>query len=332
MAIRYLIGLGAGAASAVLFASALAGSNILLGVLLHMLAPLPMFLAGFGWGQRSSFIAVVTGAVVVAAAAKPFAGLIFAVWPGIPVILLCYLAFLNRPEAGSGDGMVSEAKPNLEWYPVGRIVAWATVLAVGLAIIFTMTRGLDFDTQRSEMRKVVEQVLKLLPTLTKGRTLAAAEINQIAEMLLYALPGATAVSWLFGIVLNMWLAGRITLASGRLARPWPDIPAMTYPAVFALGLACALALTFTSMPMLRLASSAMAGGFVFAYGLLGLAVLHYVTRGNTWRGFALAGVYFSLIYLSAIGFVGLAILGLTESLFGFRRYFGQNQGPPSRSI
>ncbi len=330
MAITYLIGLGAGAASAVLFASALAGS-MLLGVLLHMLAPLPMFLAGFGWGQRASLTAVLTGAVVVGVAAKPFAGLIFALWPGVPVILLCYLAFLNRPAAGSGDGLVSEASPNLEWYPAGRLVAWATVLAVGLAIMFMMTRGLDFESQRVQMRSVVEQVLKLLPTLTKGRTLAAAEIDQLAEMLLFALPGATAVSWLFGIVINMWLAGRITLASGRLGRPWPDIPAMTYPAMFALGLACALALTFTNMPMLRLASSAMAGGFICAYGFLGLAVLHYVTRGNSWRGFALAGIYFSLIYLSAIGFIGLAIVGLTESLFGFRRYFGQKPGPPNRS-
>jgi len=330
MPIGYLIGIGAGAASAVLFASALAGS-MLLGVVLHMLAPLPMFLAGFGWGFRAALAAVFSGALVVALAANPLSGFYFAMWPGIPVLLLCYLAFLNRPEPGPGDGIVDQVETGLEWYPVGRMVAWTTILAASLAIVFVMARGFDIETQRTAMRGVVDQALKLLPNLTKGKTLTPVEVNQLADMLLYALPGATAVSWLFGIIVNMWLAGRITLASGRLTRPWPDIAAMTYPAGFAFGLAIALALTFTTTPMLKLTASAMTGAFIFAYGLLGLAVMHYMTRGNAWRAFALSAVYFSLIYLSAFGFMALAILGLTESLLGFRRHFGHNRGPPSRS-
>ena len=32
-----------------------------------------------------------------------------------------------------------------------------------------------------------------------------------------------ASSWLITTLLNFWLAGRITRASGRLPRPWPDI-------------------------------------------------------------------------------------------------------------
>ena len=329
MHLTYLIGAGAGTASAILFASALAG-NVLLGVMLHMLAPLPMFLAGFGWGFPAALAAVVTGAVVVAIAAVPLAGLYFAVWPGIPLLLLCYLAFLNRPVAGSGDGLVSESSPQIEWYPVGRIVAWTTILACGLAILFVMVRGFDIDAQRTAMRGIVEQVLKTLPTLTKGRTLTPGEVAQLADVLLFALPGALAVSWLFGILLNMWLAGRITLASGRLMRPWPDIAAMSFPAGFSLGLAVALTLTFFSNPLIKLISSAMSGAFIFAYALLGLAFVHFMTRGNAWRPFALAALYFSLLYLSAFGFLALAIIGLAENLFGFRHRLANQQGPPTR--
>ena len=62
MPIGFLIGLGAGLASALLFYSAARGSP-LLGTLLLLLTPLPSLLAGLGWGWLPAAAGAVAGAL-----------------------------------------------------------------------------------------------------------------------------------------------------------------------------------------------------------------------------------------------------------------------------
>ena len=59
-----LIGIGAGAAAALLFASVASGSW--LSIILFYLAPLPVMIAGLGWSHWSALIAAFTGAVALA--------------------------------------------------------------------------------------------------------------------------------------------------------------------------------------------------------------------------------------------------------------------------
>ena len=59
------IGLGAGLAAAVLFASAVLGQSVL-GLLLLLIVPLPKFLAGLGWGWPAALTAAVSATVLVA--------------------------------------------------------------------------------------------------------------------------------------------------------------------------------------------------------------------------------------------------------------------------
>jgi len=59
-----LIGLGAGLISAVVFASATTGP-LLMRMLLFLLTPLPLFLAGLGLGPITAAIAGIAGAVAL---------------------------------------------------------------------------------------------------------------------------------------------------------------------------------------------------------------------------------------------------------------------------
>src|SRR5665647_2621423 len=59
------IGIGAGAAAALLFASVTSGSWI--SILLFYLAPLPIMIAGIGWSHWAALTAAVTGALAVGA-------------------------------------------------------------------------------------------------------------------------------------------------------------------------------------------------------------------------------------------------------------------------
>ena len=54
-----LVGLGAGAASALLFASVTSG--VILSIFLFYLAPLPIMIAAQGWSHWAGLVAAVTG-------------------------------------------------------------------------------------------------------------------------------------------------------------------------------------------------------------------------------------------------------------------------------
>lgn len=323
MPIFILIGLGGGIASAVLFSSA-AGGGAAGRLVLYVLVPLPCLLAGLGWGSGAAGIAAGTGAAGVGAVLGLKAALVFFLSQGVPAAVLCHLALLSRPLylALSQTGATA---PALEWYPPGRLTAVATLMAGVLAALSLLVLGPDLDTLRGLLRELIEKVfLKELPGL-RDRQLSPEDVTAIVEFSLYALPAASAMIWLGGFLMNFWLAGRITLLSGRLPRPWPDLAAMTFPRGFALGLAAALALTFlTGYPALL--GSGFGGAFFLAYVLMGLAIVHYVTRGRASRPFVLWGMYFALLILNTWAALLIALLALLEPFLPLKRSIPP--GPP----
>src|SRR6476660_2306223 len=108
-----LIGVSAGAATALLFASVASGSA--LSVPLFYLAPLPILIAALGWSHWAALIAAVVASAGLAAMFGGFFFVTFLVGVGLPSWVLGYLALLARPAtAATADG--------LEWYPVGHLV------------------------------------------------------------------------------------------------------------------------------------------------------------------------------------------------------------------
>lgn len=323
MPIFILIGLGGGIASAVLFSSA-AGGGAAGRLVLYVLVPLPCLLAGLGWGSGAAGIAAGTGAAGVGAVLGLKAALVFFLSQGVPAAVLCHLALLSRP-LYSALSQTGATAPAHEWYPPGRLTAVATLMAGVLAALSLLVLGPDLDTLRGLLRELIEKVfLKELPGL-KDRQLSPEDVTAIVEFSLYALPAASAMIWLGGFLMNFWLAGRITLLSGRLPRPWPDLAAMTFPRGFALGLAAALALTFlTGYPALL--GSGFGGAFFLAYVLMGLAIVHYVTRGQASRPFVLWGMYFALLILNTWAALLIALLALLEPFLPLKRSIPP--GPP----
>jgi len=317
-----LIGLGLGLTAAVAFASA-TGGPFLMRFILFFITPLPIALAGLGWGTRIAAIAGLAGTALVALLAGPPAALVFAVSQVIPVILLAHLALLNR------TGPTDDGRITVEWYPIGRLVVWAALLAGLLSIATLALIGGDIDELRKSLVGFIEETMaRSFPQAPGSPPISDTEIKALAEVALGLLPAASAISWMASILLNLWLGGRVTLASGQLARPWPDLALVTYPRGTALAFAGAL-LASLAGGYIGLAASGMAGALFFAYVLLGLAVVHFCTRGRSWRPFALWALYAALI-LSNIWFaVVLAILGLAEAMLGLRSRYPPVAPPPS---
>ena len=82
-----LVGLGAGAAAALLFASVTSGS--LLAVALFYLAPLPIMIAGLGWSHWAALLAALVGSLAVVAIFGGVFFFAFVAGNGAPARWLC---------------------------------------------------------------------------------------------------------------------------------------------------------------------------------------------------------------------------------------------------
>jgi hypothetical protein len=324
MAWIVLIGIAAGAAAALLFASVVSGS--LLSIALFYLAPLPLMLAAIGWGPVAGLVAALVAAASLAAVFGHVLFLAFLLGIGLPAWWLGYLALLARPVATpSGE--------TLEWYPVGHLVTWAAILGALVVIIAIPNFGLDAESFRSGLRRTFERILRMQTGAAADAPLTLpgmADPGRLLDLLVMVIPPTAAVLSTLTSLINLWLAGFIVRLSGRLKRPWPHIPAMTFPPYAPMLLALAVAGTF--LPDLAgIVSGVLGATLLVAYALLGLAVLHAITLGLSGRAFMLTGTYFTIGLFGWPSLV-MALLGLVETMFGIRARITRKRGPPPAPV
>jgi hypothetical protein len=311
-----LVGLGAGAAAALLFASVASGS--LLSIFLLYLAPLPILIAALGWSPLSGIIAAIIASVCLGLAFGPLFFFSFLLGIAAPAWWLGYLALLGRPAAGG----------EVEWYPPGRLVMWAAALAAGVIAIALFQIGSDEDTIRNGLRQALGRLLRLEAGGATDEPLSIPGISEpehLVELLAIALPPVAAMCGALTLVLNLWIAGRVVDLSGRLKRPWPDIPGMTFPRAAPALLALAIAAAFVPA-LVGLVASLFAATLLIAFTLMGFAVMHALTRGVPGRTAILGGAYAAVVVL---GWPALAavLLAVADMIFGWRTK-AVGRGPP----
>lgn len=312
----FLIGIGAGAASALLYAAAASGSPLALTLL--YVAPLPILIAGIGWRHVAGFIGALFGAVALTLIVGPKTGLYFALAVGLPAWWLAYLALLARPGA---------TESQTEWYPVGRLVCWCAALGAMLVAATIPMVATTLDGYQAALRDVFTKALEGVGPAGAAVTLPGGQDPKaLIDLMAMLAPGLAATFWTLSSIANLWLAARVTRASGRLVRPWPDLARMELPRGAAVALLGGFAGSF--LPGLpSLLAELVAGTFLMAFTLLGLAVMHVATRALPARGLILFALYALLILQPWIA-VFLAGLGLAERLIGIRRRFGPPPGGP----
>jgi hypothetical protein len=317
-----LIGIGAGAAAALLFASVSSGS--LLSIVLFYLAPLPVMIAGLGWSHWTALLAALTATLAVAVLFGGVSTLAFVGGIAAPAWWLSYLAMLARPVPAGADGTPD---PSLEWYPPGRLVLWAALLGVLLVLVAIPNFGLDAASFRSHLSEALSTMLQVNTSATDGQAApAAARAKRLVDLLVAVLPSAAAVAATVTNVINLWLAGRVVKFSGRLARPWPDLSAMSLPSLAAAALAVAVAASFVD-GMAGIIAGAVAAALAMAYGVLGFAVLHAITRGRPSRPFLLGSIY-ATVLVFGWPVLMLSLLGLVDTAFHLRARVARRRGAP----
>lgn len=317
-----LIGIGAGAAAALLFASVTSG--VWLSIPLFYLAPLPIMIAGLGWSHWAAATAMLAGALGLGAAFGTVFLLAFAAGAGFPAWWLGYLAMLARPVAAATGS--DQTSASFEWYPPGRLVVWAAALGALVVLLAIPNFGIDADSFRSGLRDALRTMLRVKDVPPAA---TPAGVDPLIEILVNAIPPAAAVLATVTNLLNLWLAARVVKFSGRLVRPWPDLSSMTFPPLIAAVLAVSIALSFLD-GMLGIVGGIVAASLLLAYGVLGFAVLHAITRGMKARPFVLSITYAGVVLLGW-PMLGLCLLGLVETAIGLRGRVRAKRGPPSLS-
>lgn len=315
-----LISLASGAAAALLFASVASGS--LFSVVLFYLAPLPIMMAAIGWSHLAGLLAAVIASATLGLVLGEFFFIAFLIGVGLPAWWLGYLALMARP--GSEPG-------HLDWYPVGRLVLWTSIVGALIVTIAVPSFGLDAESFQTSLSGAFERIIRSQTQTPAGTPLeipGMSDPKRLIDFLVVAIPPTAAVLATLTNLINLWLAARIVKVSGRLRRPWPDLAGMSFPPAAPIMLAAAIAGSF--LPgILGIVAGVFTASLLMAYGVLGFAVLHTITAGRGGRAFILSAAY------AAVGLLGwpiliMTLLGLADTALDIRGRLASKRGPPNR--
>ena len=321
-------GLAAGAAAGMAAAllSMMAPQHQALSLVLGFVSPLPIMIAALAFGRWAGGLGVVVGAVFVAAFDMKLGHLVLVTSPGrdaladsldflvglgLPAWLLTFLAQITARPARAGAAPPRMRPDELR---LSRVVMAAVLFAV---VAVTLQLGLEIMAQGG-LAKVdaalvaqAEQYVRDLAEKSQSG-LGAEQLHNSALVFAALEPWVKASSKVVFFLVNLWLAARIARTSGAFGDGWPDIPRnLRLPRSAALALAVSLGLSFTTS-LVGLVSHIVSGALIAAFALQGLAVIHALTRGRTWRMPALAFTYL------LVPLVFWAVLGLLDTAFSFR--------------
>lgn len=294
-----LIPLGAGVVAALLHLSVTLGSP---GAFMPAyFAQAPIVATGLALGFMPAAVAAAIAAVLVALGSPGVGALsLFILTSALPVLVIVYFAIQNRIRDGEGeDGSV-------EWYPVGRLLGWLTVLA----LVAFVAAYLVFLGAENGVRGATETYLRNVLGALRNVQADAAAVDQLITTMAAIFPAVAAASWLLMIVVNGVMAQKFLTASGKNLRPIPAYSEIEAPiwlaAVVIFG---ALVAIFGGNAGFFGINVMLIGTIPFFF--IGLAVLHSISAAWPGRLFLLIGAYLFLVLLVWPAAI-IALLGLIE--------------------
>ncbi len=315
MASYIVIGIGAGIASSVLFIAA--ASLSILSFFLFLFAPLPLFIAGLGWGSISAAIAALSGSALIGILYGPAQGIIFGASIGLAPVILCHLSLQSRPADGGTD---------VEWYPMGRLVLWAAAIAGALMTVSVLRGGPGAEAYFQNMKAGLDAMLERQPDLVSALSPAGADqFEALMAFFIRVTPIVMASLWTLILIGNVWMGTKVLKIAGNSPRPWAPFPNLEFPRLASVALGASLVAAL--LPgTIGLIAEGFAAALVCAFAVLGLAVIHYVTRDFSGRMLVLATAYMAIIMFNWLAALAFAALGVAETGFGLRARKDSQQG------
>lgn len=299
------IAAGAGLASALLFLSAASGG---FGVLLTFyLAPLPLFLVGLGLGPMAVLVGNGAAVVVLALVLTPVGALSYLVATGAAPFFIARRAVLWQD---GPDGR--------QWYPAGHLLLWIIGFAAAGVVALALVLGVVGDGLAAAVDSSMQAFADAVVTAAAVDEQQAGALRALLTALGPWAPGIAAGLWLLTMVANGILAQSLLRRSGRALRPSPAYSLVEVPAILAVVLGVAAAVAAMSDGDAGLVARAFVVVAVAAYALVGLAVVHRLSRNWPGRAFLL-GVLYAALVIQGWLVIPIATLGLIETWAGLRQ-------------
>ena len=272
-----LVGLLAGVAAALLLVSA--GSPSSLSFILFAAAAMPILIAGLGWSNLASIVAVVSAMAIIGFATTPQAALVSAVTTLTPAAWIAHLSNLARPaeEIGGPEG-------EFVWYPLSDIfLNIAACVCVGLVAV-----GLALGYGQEFVGQLVDVFVTTLKDSNADYQPTAESMTEMKQFFLFALPAIQAAIWVLILLAGWYLASAIVRLSGRSKRPKDDLPSqLRMPRLGAIALSAGRGDELHRRPRSALVGWTLNGGLRHGFcRVIGYAVAHHRTRGKPARGTA----------------------------------------------
>ena len=321
---QILVGLGAGLAAALLFVLPIKNTPISMAI--AVLAPLPVMIAGLGFGHVSSIIAVLAGTSAVAAGLHPIFALVFAGSVAMPAGILAFLTRYTRPQPAAVAALTRPAPA----FGPGQLVTAAAILAAIIILAMIAAMGILYGSYGAALSDLVDQLSPLItnvfggePTLPFGMS-----ARDFATYIVIALAPVSAGWTVLTLSLNLWLAARVVKISELLPRPWTNVPDhLRLPRWPAAILAVALAAAFVG-DAVRIVALTLAAVCLVAYALQGLGTLHALSRRSSARTGLLVALYLVMILLEPWALGLAALIGLADAFLPLR---ARPAAPPLRT-
>ena len=294
------------------------GSFMLFAALFSLpFAALPVAYVGLAYGVSQAAMVAVAAALLTGVMISPALAIIFTIMFLAPTLFLVRQALLSRRNA---DGA------SFDFYPLERIVLLALgMTGIATILVFSIFSGAEnaggmpqsFANAMAASPEI-KQALSQVYNLSSG-----ADMLRVANLIIIT----GFASWPLLLLGNLQIAQSLLVRFGKNLRPQVDYERMSLPVwLVALMLALLVPVIIASGWVATLAAT-LAGLVLAAYFLLGLAIIHAISRPWNGRGLILGALYF-LIFVMAWVIIPVALMGLLDARFDFR---GLNKSPDKPS-
>lgn len=310
------IGYGAlaGATTALLCLGLAKGS--VLAVLLFFLSPVPLMVAGLGFGLK----AVLIGGFIALGAIIAFTNIHVAVLVALAVVAPAAVCagWLNLARPA---GEIGGPQDKLAWYPLADVL-FVMAMLTGLAyVVLGVMVGFGPELVASLTKELVAQFEATNPDMAFTPEAAA----NLQHFMLTVVPVAQPLFWMLTLTLSLYIALTIANRSGLTRRPREDWPvSLRMPRVATFVFLAALAISFIAGGIGHI-GAAFAGALGAGFTMAGFALLHARTRGSAARPLLLTLAYLSVAF---VGFTSLFFF--IAGVLGAGRHVPLSPaGPPS---
>jgi len=291
----------------------------------------PILAMGLYLGSALAGISAGIAALLILLNFNSISTVFYIVGTGLPALLIIRQALISQPGA---------APNTLDWYPPGQILAWLTaygILILGcIAIYFAFSSDTLVTASRNFLVEVFTPVLdqpnanfRSDAERTLIKKLFVVLINRMAPLL----AGILLSIYFLMLIANATIMQGILNRAGLALRPSPSYIAIELPRWLSGALAAAVVAAFLPGTIGILGQNA-ALVLSIPFLLLGLTVIHTLSRRTPNPRMVLVAIYFALFLFVALVNISLPVLpllvllGIAEQWISLRRRFaapGANQ-------